>query len=753
MKPCHDADGAVATAAPPREAGSPAAPPPRLRRVLLAGNPNVGKSSLFNRMTGLHQKVTNFPGVTVERKVGRAVTPAGPVEVVDLPGSYSLAPHTIEERVVRDEIRGADGPPPDLVVVVADATNLARNLFFALQVLETGVPAVVALNCADAARGEGISVDAAALARLLGVPVVPTVGRTGEGVDALLRAVGEGGAVGTAPAPRWRPEAEAAAAMLAGPLAERFGGREEARRRLPEILGSEGRFAEMAAGLPPDLADRARRERAHLAARGVDAATASAEARYALVDSIAAEVVHAPVATLSWRERLDRLFTHRILGTLVLLGVFALLFQAVFAWSGPLMDGVDAIFGWLGGRAAAWMAPGLARDFVVDGLLAGFSGVLVFVPQIAVLFVLIEVLDDSGYLARAAFLLDRLMGKAGLPGRAFLPLVSSFACAIPGILATRSIKDPRDRFATICAAPFMSCSARLPVYAMVIGALFSGGTVLGFLSTGAAVMIAMYLVGIAAGLATAGVLRRTILKGGRSPLLLELPAYRLPSPRSVLLEAGRRTWLFVSRAGPAILAVAVVLWCLATFPRDVPLEKDYGAMRREAAASVHSSAPAGPDREAALKAEEGRIARLEASERLSKSYAGRLGHLMEPVIRPLGFDWKMGIGLVAAFAAREVFVSTLGVVYAAGDDGEGTSLREAIRRDVDPATGRPVFRPLVGLSLLVFFVLAMQCFSTLAVVRRETGSWKWPLGMLAWMTSLAWLASFAVFQVGSALGY
>jgi ferrous iron transport protein B len=414
------------------------------------------------------------------------------------------------------------------------------------------------------------------------------------------------------------------------------------------------------------------------------------------------------------------------------------------------MDGVDAVFAWIGAAVSDGLPAGLLREFLTDGLIPGFSAVLVFVPQIAVMFLLIELLDDSGYLARAAFLLDRLMGKAGLPGRAFLPLVSSFACAIPGIMATRTIKDPRDRLATMFIAPFMSCSARLPVYAMVIGALFSGGTVLGFLPVGAAVMIAMYLLGIGAGLATSGLLRRTLLRGGRSPLLLELPGYRVPSPRTVGIEVLRRTWLFVSRAGPVILAVSVVLWGLAAFPRDVAYERDYAALRTGAAAKAAAAPEA--ERAALLAAETKRIDDLQRAERLSKSYAGRIGHLMEPAIKPLGFDWKMGIGLVAAFAAREVFVSTLGVVYAAGSDDDA-SLREAIRADVDPVTGRHVFRPLVGISLLVFFVLAMQCFSTLAVVRRETGTWKWPLLMLGWMTGLAWVASFAVFQAGTALGY
>ena len=736
----------------PAAAGAATLAPPgrRVRRVALAGNPNVGKSSLFNHLTGLHQKVTNFPGVTVERRAGRAETPAGPVEVIDLPGAYSLSPRSSDEAVVRDEILGRVGgdPRPDLVVLVLDATNLSRNLYLATQVLETGVRCVVALNQADAADREGIAVDDRALARLLGVPVVRTVGRTGEGIDDLRAAVAAGGAVGAPPPPAWSPEVDAVAAVLAGPLADAMGGRDAARRRLPEVLGSEALARELIASLPADLAERVERERARLPARGVDASVATAEARYRVVDSVFAEAVRPPAASLGWRERLDRVLTDRASGTLILVTVFTLMFQAVFAWSGPLMDGVQVLFDLLAAGIAAVVPAGLLRESLVDGLVPGFAGVVIFVPQIAILFLLIEVLDDSGYLARAAFLLDRLMGRAGLPGRAFLPLMSSFACAIPGIMATRTIEDRRDRLATIFVAPFMSCSARLPVYAMVVGALFSEGTVLGFLSTGTVVMISMYLLGIAAGLLSAGLLRRTVLRGGRTPLLLELPAYRVPDPLSLALGVGRRTWLFVSRAGPVIVVLSLVLWALAAFPREAAYSADYDALRADAAARAEA-APAA-EREAALAAVAA-IDRRKAGERLEQSYAGRMGHAMEPVLRPLGFDWKMGIGIVASFAAREVFVSTMGVVYASADEGEG--LREAMKRDVDPRTGKPVFRPLVGISLLVFFVLAMQCMSTLAVVRRETGGWRWPMAMLGWMTALAWLASFAVFQVGSALGF
>jgi ferrous iron transport protein B len=752
---CHSPDDAAAV-----QGGVPSAPvaPGSLRRIALAGLPNVGKSTLFNALTGLHQKVTNYPGVTVERKAGRVNTPSGPVELVDLPGAYGTAAKTPEEEVFRDFLVGSipGERRPDLLVLVLDATALVRGLPMALAMLETGLPAVIALNQVDAAEAAGITVDTEALERCLDVPVVRTSGRSGLGVEDLRNLLHGKGRVGNPPPIPWRPEVMSVAVALAGPLAASFpGGEEEARRRLPAVLGSESLARVFAASLTDANREHFERERARLPAMGVDSATATAEARYRVADTLAAECTRIPAEARTTRARLDAVLTGRITGTIILLLVFTLIFQAVFAWSGPLMDLSEGAVNGIGSLLKETLPAGLFTDFLTDGLLAGFAGVVVFAPQIAVMFLFVEVLDDSGYLARAAFLLDRLMGRAGLPGRAFLPLMSSFACAIPGVMAARTIPDPKDRMATIFIAPFMSCSARLPVYAMVIGALFSGGTVWGLLSTGAVVMISMYLLGIVAGILSASLLRRTVLRGGRSPLLLEMPAYRWPQPRTVLISVGRRTWQFVSNAGPIIVVLSMVLWALATFPRDVPLTRDYDALR-DGAMEHATTLPAG-EGGPWLEEEVGRLNRMESGERMSLSYAGRMGKTMEPVLKPLGFDWKIGIGIVASFAAREVFVSTLGIVYASGidedaDDG-GLNLRKALQEDVDPETGRNVFRPLVGISLLVFFVLAMQCISTLAVVRRETGTWTWPLAQLVWMTGLAYAASFVVYQVGSWMGY
>jgi ferrous iron transport protein B len=732
------------------DSGSLVAPPKRrVTRAALVGNPNVGKSAIFNRLTGLHQKVTNFPGVTVDRTSGRAETPAGPVEVIDLPGTYGLTSHSPEEEVVRDVVLHRDSEDaPQAAILVLDAANLSRNLFLALQVIETGLPCIAALNQVDLAEAAGWRIDRAGLEEELGIPVVVTNGRTGAGCDDLLAALAVGGRRGTPPEPQWHPAVVRQAQSIEDVL-----GIAVTRKRLPGILGSEAATHDLIEGLPTEAADAVREARTRITASGVDPATATAQARYRTVDALAPRVAVRGDHENGGTERLDRFFTHPLFGFLFLVVLFGLLFETLFKWSGPLMDFVEGLTTDLGAWMGSFVAEGLLQDLLVDGVAAGFAGVVVFVPQILILFLVIGALDDSGYLARAAFLLDRMMARMGLPGRAFLPLMSSFACAIPGVMAARTIRDPRDRLATMLAAPFMSCSARIPVYVMVIGALFSTGTVLGIMSTGTAVMFSMYLLGTVAGLVSALLLKKTILKGGRTPLLLELPPYRVPVVRSVIAGALRKTWQFVACAGPVILGLSIVLWFLAAFPQNPVLETNYAALRADAVLAADAVPEA--EREAWMAERMTEFDRREKSDRMAHSYAGRLGKFIEPAIEPLGLDWKAGIGLVASFAAREVFVSTLSVVYAVAEDdtGEAEGLRAAIRNDVNAETGQKAFRPLTGLSLLVFFVLAMQCMSTLAVVYRETGGWKWPVAMFVWMTALAWLASFATYQIGSALGY
>lgn len=697
----------------------------RPRRVALAGNPNVGKSSLYNALTGLRQKVTNYPGTTVERVVGRMHAPGGAIDVVDLPGAYSLLARSPDEAVARDEVlaRFPGEPPPDVVVIVLDAANIERNLFLATQILDTGRPCVVALNQADLAIERGLRIDIEELSRRLGVAVIPTNGRTGQGRDALAESILAGGRRAPQLALEFPPAVVEAAAALAPHFAGRFGGEERARAAVAARLTSEAAASELLAELAADAKDaetaaRFRSCREALAAAGVDVVTGAAHARYAAIERIAAAAVARQEGARDWRGRLDAVLLHRVWGTVAMLLVFTFLFLVVFLFAQPVMDLVSGALGAAGSWLGDVVGGGRLGNFVEKGLVGGIAAFLVFAPQIAMLFVCIEMLEDSGYLARAAYLLDKLMGKVGLPGRAFLPLMSGFACAIPAMMATRTMSNARDRIATMAVTPLMSCSARLPVYSIVTGAVFAS---FGWWVP-AIVTVSMYIVGILVAVAASSLLRRTVLRGGRTPLLLELPPYRVPSVPTVFRNTARRTWAFVAGAGPIILAFSIVLWALAAFPR----------------ASAPEGSPPGTPNPAQLE----------------QSYIGTAGKTIEPVLTPLGFDWKIGVGIINSFAARELFVPTLGVIYGVGEDADEQSepLHTSIVNDRWP-DGRPIFTPLVGISLLVFYVLALQCMSTLAVLKRETNSWRWPIGLFVAYTALAYLASLAVFQVGRAIGF
>ena len=712
--------------------------------VALAGNPNAGKTSIFNALTGLRQKVANYPGVTVERKEGVwTLDDALPgARLVDLPGLYSLEAASIDEEIARDLLTGRIGgtPAPDVIVAVVDATNLERNLYLVTQLLEAGRPLVIALSMVDMAERAKLEVDAEALARSLGVPVVPVTAKQRRGLDELARAVL--GAVGApAPGAKWRlsPRAEEEVRRL---YAAGAASREEALRDL---------YSDQ---LPADAERREAVRDARERLAGLDPRwwQEPLTARYRWIETVTEGAVRGgrgerPSAT----ERIDRVVTHRLLGPLVLLLVMAVVFQAIFSWATLPMDLIDRGFGALGELLRAQMPPGLLTDLVVDGVIAGVGGVLVFLPQILLLFFFIALLEDSGYMSRAAFLMDRLMRGVGLHGKAFMPLLSSFACAIPGIMATRTIENPKDRLATILIAPFMSCSARLPVYTLMIAAFFADVKLLGFLSVGALLILSMYLLGITVAIVVAWILKHTILKAPPPPLVLELPPYRVPNFLNVAQTMRTRSWLFVKRAGTVILTISILLWALMTFPRSaekpVPDAQEGAAVQAMRETGVEARGEPAPktEKDAGDTADEGA--------QLQQSYAGRLGRVLEPVIAPLGFDWKMGIGLVASFAARETIVSTLSIVYNVGKDAdaESPSLIEAVR-DARRPDGSPAWTPLVAVSMMVFFVLACQCMSTVAIVRRETNSWRWPLFMVAYMLVIAYAASFVTYQGGRLLG-
>ncbi|GMV95980.1 MAG: ferrous iron transport protein B [Phycisphaerae bacterium] len=711
--------------------------------IAVAGNPNCGKTTLFNALTGLRHKVGNYPGVTVEKREG-ALLGEPAIRLLDLPGTYSLSARSPDERIAREVLLGRldESARPDAVLIVIDATNLERNLFLASQILELGLPAVIACNMMDLLEAAGHRLDVAALSKALNVPVIPTVGSTGRGLAELKAALTTVGRAGS-PAPRrrlWSPgeaiEREVAA-VASSMTADRFTHPASAEGAALLLLceGEASANGELPAGVREALAASLRRLNGR---PDTDVSLDVTAARYAWISELVDGcLTRSGRQAHSTTDRLDRIFTHKIAGLACFAGMMALLFYSIFVLAGPLMNliaaGVDAIRELVNAR----LDDGPLRGLLSDGIIAGVGNVIAFFPQICILFLFIALLEDTGYMARAAFLMDRVMSRVGLHGKSFIPLLSSHACAIPGIMATRVIENPKDRLVTILVAPLMSCSARLPVYTVLIAACLPGGA-----WVKAGTMLAMYSLGIVTALAMATLFKKTLLRGPTPAFIMELPPYRMPRPGAVLRVMWDRSKLFLTRAGTVILAITIVLWALMHYPHDAA-----GARATEAAIQ-------------ALRADgsalaDDRIAQLrhqEEAHQLAYSLAGRLGRRIEPVIRPLGYDWRIGIGLIASFAAREAFVSTMGVVYSVGEAAEETTpLQEQMRAARWP-DGRRVFTPLVAVGLMVFYVLACQCMSTIAVVRRETNSWRWPAFLVGYMTALAYTAALLVYQVGSALG-
>ena len=686
-----------------------------IRHVAIAGNPNCGKSTIFNALTGLRQKVGNYPGVTVEKKTGRFFGSHGePMELLDLPGSYSLQVRSPDEAVARDVLLGRlpGTPRPDVIVCVVDASNLERNLYLVAQMLELQIPVVVALNMVDLAEENGVIIDLMALREKLGVPVIPTVGTKSVGFIELRQAVSRS----PLPLPPicaqmpivFERETMSLAKLL--PVAP-----EVARGEALLLLTLHEEALGTLVDHDPAIIEATRSAQRRLVAGGIDPLSAPVDARYDWIGQVCRAALHQGGGTdaLSISDRLDGWLTDRVWGWVAFLGVMSLMFFCIFTVAQVPMEWIREATIWLSQLVVNTLPESDLRGLLTDGVIAGVGGVVIFLPQILILYFFLGILEDTGYIARAAFIMDRLMSRVGLHGKSFIPMLSSFACAIPGIMATRTIENRKDRIVTILVAPLMSCSARLPVYALMIAVLLPVASAF----EKAGILLGMYLLGIGAAFVMAWLFKKTLLRGETPMLLLEMPPYRAPAWKTIALRMWERAGLFLRRAGTVILALSILLWALATFPKP----------------SDSATTPA---------------------EALSQSFAGQMGHAIEPLIAPLGYDWKIGIGLIGSFAAREVFVGTMSIVYSVEGQGEArvAALRETMAAERRP-DGRPVFTPLVCLGLMVFYVLAMQCISTIAIVRRETNSWRWPLFQLGYMTSLAWVAAWVVYQGGRLLGF
>jgi ferrous iron transport protein B len=717
---------------------------PAPAQVLIAGNPNSGKSTLFNALSGGSAHVGNYPGVTVDRTTARLRLGVQDIELVDVPGMYSLTASSPEEQLaVNALIEGGTRA----VICVVDATTLQRGLYLALQLVESGVPVVVALNMMDSAARLGLDVDTERLSQLFGVPVVPVVATKRTGLDALLAALDAELAAGSGAqraAVEYPPELETDVASLV-PIVARW--RPETR---PSQLRAFALWCLLSLGddslqgVPDEVRRSVSDIREAATAQGRNLDLEIIASRYAWLDAALSQSCSARDPGPSWSERIDRVLTHPVVGIGVFAAVMFAIFEALFAGAEPLISAIESLTAFMQSQAAAILPPGVLQDLVVEGIIAGVGNVVVFAPQILMLFLFIGFLEDSGYLARVAFVIDRVMKGVGLHGKAFVPLLSGFACAVPAVMATRTIERRRDRLVTMLALPLMSCSARLPVYILVVGTVFAGQSV-GWFSAGAVALFSMYTLSVLVTLAAAAVIRRTVLPGPAPTFVLEMPPYRWPSAQILWLNAWRRLRIFLVDAGTIILAMTILLWALLSFPKSTAVTDHYAAERERVEQMETSEA----EKSDALRA----LGSQEAADQLANSLGGRFGHAIEPVIRPIGFDWRIGVGIIGAFAAREVFISTLGVVFGIGDaDEENTPLRQALR-DARHADGTPVMTPLSGVSLMIFFLLACQCMSTLAVVRRESGSWKWPVFLFSYMTVLAYMASLAVYQGGQLLGF
>jgi ferrous iron transport protein B len=697
-------------------------------KIALIGNPNSGKSSLFNHLTGLNQKVGNFPGVTVEKKIGYITLPEiGLTEVTDLPGIYSIYPRSLDERIVAEVLLDHHSPSsPEKIVVVVDATNMKRGLLLLTQIIDLGLPTILAINMMDLAAKAGLSYDFLKLSQKLGVPVVPINARKGEGIEALKKEIAKKQSISPKPIFTIWNEAKkpvqfirtelkldndyAAYQFLEQPQSLTFLSKEQ-QHTVDGIRSSFNFFPGKFQG-------------------------AETIQRYSFIQDLLNDVTlkQADFAWKNFSHKLDRILTHKIGGYLIFFAVLFLVFQSIFAWAAYPMDFIDSQFANFSSWLSAVLPDGALTRLLAEGIIPGLGGIIMFVPQIAILFAFIAILEETGYMARVVFLMDKVMRKFGLNGKSVVPLMSGMACAIPAIMATRTIDNWKERTITIFVTPLMSCSARIPIFTILIALIVPNTKVLGFFNLQGLALMGLYLVGFVAALVSAWVMKKLINVKERSYLMMELPTYRLPKGSNVGLTIVEKTKSFVLEAGKVILAISVVLWVLASYGPGDKVEKAEEYVMAETY-NMRLTEQGLKDRIAAYK--------------LENSYAGVIGKAIEPAIKPLGYDWKIGIALITSFAAREVFVGTMATIYSIGSAGEEdqSTIKSRMQSEINPETGEPRFTPAVGLSLLVFYTFAMQCMSTIAVVYRETKGWKWPLLQLGYMTTLAYFSALLVYQL------
>lgn len=697
-------------------------------RVALVGNPNTGKSTLFNILTGLNQKIGNFPGVTVDKKTGYCQLPDGrTAEIIDLPGTYSIYPKSQDESIVFSVLADkAKGMVPDLVVVILDASNLKRNLLLYTQIADLKIPIVVALNMIDVSEKAGITIDVDLFAQKLGVPVVPISARKIKGIDQLKTTIAYANKIALQ---QDTIDIEAIAPQIIAQI------KDDLKIDNPYFALQLAHQHETVSYLSTEESDRIEHLEQEFSFHSQKAQASETIARYSFINDLLYDTVKKPDTahdeTVS--NKIDKILTHKVFGFVIFFAILMFIFQAIFSWSAYPMSLIENLFIWVQSNLTKSLPAGPLVSLLVDGVIAGLSGVMVFIPQIAILFALISILEDTGYMSRVTFMMDKVMRKVGLNGKSVVPLIGGFACAVPSIMSTRNIENWKDRMITIMVTPLVACSARLPVYTLLIALVVPNRNVWWLFNLQGLALTAMYLLSIVSAVTVAFVMKFILKARERGYFIMELPVYRMPRWKNVAFTMYDRSKTFVLQAGKVIIAVSIILWVLKSYgPGDSFARIDQKYSQQQYTKSMT------PDS----------LNKVIASEKLESSYAGVFGHVIEPVIKPLGFDWKIGIALISSFAAREVFVGTMATIYSVeGDADKLESVQQKMHSATNPDTGKPVFTLAVAFSLMMFYAFAMQCASTVAVVYRETKDWRWPAAQFAYMTVLAYTASFIVYNL------